>query len=117
MRLGAISLIHEFWKPTSAHDSACKQLLLTDPDLRVRAAAAYCWGKLHRRSCNREVGVALGSIAKDLSSGLELRCAAYIAFHDVLGSELPVEVLKSLFTAKETMPEDLDWSSIDSLVA
>ena len=116
IREGAFSLICLHWGPNPDQEDLYCKAALDDPDELVRATAMPCWVKLFAGTRDQTHSTALARIARDERRTVPLRRAAYIGVFGIQGVELADNALSALLRAKDTMPPDLDWGLVDSLL-
>jgi hypothetical protein len=114
VRQGAFSIMALHWKPDPDDEHIFRVAAFSDVDLNVRADALSCLIQLYECSGDRSFGAELAQIVRDKSKSVPLRRTAYQGLFRIGGLIMPFEALEAFLRFENDLPQDLDWTIVDS---
>ena len=115
----AVEVLSLYWrsKPDGPSVVAIEGMALGDRDGMVREVALLALGACYRGTGDVRVGKLLARVVRDDAEPALLRRAAYAALHFLRGLKTPLPVEGVSPCAIFQIPENADWSFVDSFLA
>jgi hypothetical protein len=116
VRIVALEVLDEQWKPDAHLAKACEQMAFGDADLQVRAVALLVLASCFEYTDDRRIGRMLGTIVRDERQPTELRLAAYHALFTLRGKVFIWDRLYGIPEASWSFADAIDWPFVDSFI-
>jgi hypothetical protein len=114
LRLAAIMVLKDHWKPDASFVATCEMMVLNDTDPEVRAVAVVTLAGCYKGTDDRRVGGVVARVVQETSAPLSLRRAAYRSLFQIRG--MPYEAYANAASDSLRFPEDADWQFVNSFL-
>jgi len=116
VRIAALSVLSDFWKPDESLRKISEHMALNDPDSEVRGVALCDLGSCYRGTRDKRIGRLLAAIVRDEQKPVSTRTVAYSALFDLCGQPLSWPGLYNEIIAQFRFPEDVNWGFVDEFL-
>ena len=116
VRIAAIEVLAEHWKPDSNMAPLCEGLAFSDADFRVRSVAITTLASLLRGSDDTNVGEKLASVVRDERQPVTFRLTAYHGLFSLRGRLFTWEGRYLSSASDLPFPDGVDWSFVESFL-
>lgn len=117
LRLVALFMIRDHWKPMEGFASVCEEMAVNDADAEVRAVALCVLARIYAKTNDARIGLFLARIVRNEVLPSSIRFTAYNGLFQVSGRPVGTWPAMQRVLEQFRFPEDVDWSFVDSFLA